>query len=525
MIPAKLLRSTAVIAQLLIHLLFTSPSGTHADNSCGDIADRITHGGIVWNENAIFVQGTAAPNLSDPHKPVSAVKQETQRAATLDAYRKAAEILAGVNITGDRMASDNPQVTTRIQAYIRQPQICRAKYYADGGVDMVVKVPLSGELAQALLPEAGTSVAAASSNFSGLIIDASDLPFSPALCPRLLAPDGRILFGQENVSAEVIRLGSVVRYVNYEKQITSEMVGARPLKTSAVTLGPQSPSDLILDERAAKTLKNLPVFIGKGKIAIITSIPQPFSCRDLFAEVNDQRIDWERKMVLARGFGRMTFSGKEDQAVRIRMMERAAEVDAQRRLLELLLDVQVDSGSRLKDTPSKSKVLQGIVRNAIRCGAQYFRDGSAEVVLAAPIDGIVVEGTKQAGEPQVLGPTVSGKAATGLIIDTSGTRYYPSLAPELAAPGGSVVYGRKTAARGWVYLHGFVGFQRTMDAARSDPRIGPRPVIVRADPDSQMPQRLVLSTTDADKLDLIRQMLVPLGQGRVIIVTEHTTAQ
>ena len=64
---------------------------------------------------------------------------------------------------------------------------------------MVVKVPLSGELAQALLPEAGANVAVADSKFSGLVVDAASLPFSPALAPRLLAPDNRVLFSHENV--------------------------------------------------------------------------------------------------------------------------------------------------------------------------------------------------------------------------------------------------------------------------------------------------------------------------------------
>ncbi len=525
MTPAKSLRSAAAILQLLLYPFFILSFDARAENRCGEIADRISHGDIVWTENAIFVQGTAAPNLSDSYKPVSAIKRETQRAATLDAYRKAAEVLAGVNITGDRMASDDPRVTTRIQAFVRQPQICKAKYYADGGVDMVVKVPLSGELAQALLPEAGTRLAATKSDMSGLVVDAARLPFSPALSPRLLAPDGRVLFSQEHVSVEVIRSGSAVRYVTSEKQITREMVGPRPMKTSAVALGPQSPSDLILDQVAADALRDSPAFLGKGKVAIITAAPQPFRCNDLFAEVQDQHIDWERKMLLARGFGRMTFTGREDEAVRIRMMERAAEVDAQRRLLELLLEVRVDSGSRMKDIAGKSKRLQGVVRNAVRCGARYYRDGSAEVVLAAPIDGIVTVGVTLVEAQQVPVQIPAGKAATGLIIDTSSTRYSPALAPELVAPDGSSIYDRQTAARGWVHKHGFAGFQRTMAAARTDPRIGPRPVIVRAGPDSRMPQRLVLSITDANKLDLIRQMPVPLRQGRVIIVTEQTTAR
>ena len=104
MTPAKSLRSAAAILQLLLFPFFILPFDARAETRCGEIADRISHVDIVWTENAIFVQGTAAPNLSDSYKPVSTIKRETQRAATLEAYRKAAEVLAGVNITGARPA-------------------------------------------------------------------------------------------------------------------------------------------------------------------------------------------------------------------------------------------------------------------------------------------------------------------------------------------------------------------------------------------------------------------------------------
>ena len=44
----------------------------------------------------------AATILTDPYKPAAIIEQQIRRAAKLDAYRKAAEALAGVNITGDR---------------------------------------------------------------------------------------------------------------------------------------------------------------------------------------------------------------------------------------------------------------------------------------------------------------------------------------------------------------------------------------------------------------------------------------
>ena len=61
----RALRTVVFLAVLACCRLFIAPSGSFAESNCGEIADRITHGAIVWTENAMFVQGTAAPNLSE----------------------------------------------------------------------------------------------------------------------------------------------------------------------------------------------------------------------------------------------------------------------------------------------------------------------------------------------------------------------------------------------------------------------------------------------------------------------------
>lgn len=513
----------AIIGLFLITL--SASAATAAEDRCGGIADNIAHGGILWAENAIVVQGTAAPNLSDPHKPVSAIKRDAQRAATLDAYRKIAEVLAGVSITSDSLAADNLQVVTRIQAYVPQPQICKAKYYADGGVDIVVMAPLEGKLARALLPDAGTNVAAATSKFTGLIVDATDLPFTPALSPRLLTPDGLVLFSQENLKIEVVQKGQAVKYVHSAAAITQQMVGHSPLRVKAVALGTLAPSDLILESNAAAELKNLPAYLGDGKIVIITPALKRIECADQYAEINDRLIDWEKKIALAKGFGRVDFSGKQDDAVRLRMMERAAEVDAQRKLLETLLEVKIDGKKQLKNTAGASHHVQGVVRNAVRCGAKYFRDGTAEIVLAAPIHGMATKGANLGhSDPRRL-VTDEDTEATGLIINAVGLKFEPVLSPELLTPDGQLIYSQADASRGWVQKYGAAGYHRSVAAATSDPRVGDKPVIVNADRIHDSPNRLVMATEDRNKINQLKTMAGPFRQGRVVIVTEYTAVR
>ncbi|MBW2340256.1 MAG: hypothetical protein JRF50_07910 [Deltaproteobacteria bacterium] len=510
----------AVLILAIMWLLSIAPLKAEAEDDCGSIADKISHGEILWTENAIIVQGTAAPNLSDPDKPVSAIKREAQRAATLDAYTKVAGILAGISVTSDTLAADSPEVISRIEAYVQHSKICKAKYYADGGVDIVVKVPLTGELAKALLPLAGSNVATSKSEFTGLVVDASDLPFAPALAPRLLDPSGSVLFSQGSVRVEVIEKQGAVKYVQSPRAVNKDFVGTKPLKIKAVGLGSLSPTDLVVDQKAASVLSRSPAFLGDGKVIIIIPLIQRLKCKDLAAKAKDRLVDWERRIVLVRGTGKVNFTNKWDNAVRLRMMERAAEVDAQRGLLETLLQIRVDGSKALKDEPRAPQYIKGVVRNSVRCSAKYFRDGTAEVVLAAPIDSMATE-VANLGKQRGPTLTVSKIDATGLIIDASGLKFKPILAPKLLGPDGTEIYGPDIVAKAYVHQYGVAGYSSSVDEAMSDKRTGQRPIIVDAEKVADDPSHLVLAAKDMNKLGQLKDIVGLLSQGRVIIVTEH----
>ncbi|MCK5566112.1 MAG: hypothetical protein KAJ07_12790, partial [Planctomycetes bacterium] len=162
-----------------------------------------------------------------------------------------------------------------------------------------------------------------------------------------------------------------------------------------------------------------------------------------------------------------------------------------------------------------------VVRNFVRCGAKYFRDGTAEVVLAAPIDGMA---SKAADLGKQGGPTltVSKIDATGLIIDASGLKFKPILAPKLLAPDGTEIYGPDIVAKAYVHQYGVAGYRSSIDEAKSDKRIGQRPIIVDAGKVADDPSQLVLAAKDVNKLGQLKDMAGPLSQGRVIIVTENT---
>jgi hypothetical protein len=503
---------------LLLFQIFTIQVAAQ-EKDCGQIAENIGHGGIVWTENAIVVQGTAAPDLSDPSLSISTIKRRAKAAAKLDAYRKAAGVLTGVKITSVEKAAHKHRVETKINAFVRQARICKTKFFADGGVDIVVVLPISGAIAMGLLDDAGSNVAKAPSDYSAVVIDARELAFEPAVVPRLLAPGGSLLFDQKNIKREIILSRGAVTYVATPEAVTLDLAGNHPLMASGVGLGSNSPSDLVVDAEAARILEGSPDFIGNGKIVIITSGGKKIACQNSGHSVENQRIDWGNRIVLARGFGKVDFTRELDNSVRMRMMERAAEVDAHRRLLEACLKIKVDHRRSLRDIPGSIQNITGTIMNAVRCHAKYFKDGTAEVVLAAPIDSMVAKSIEM-GTLNKIATDVKISDITGIIIDATGLGFEPSLMPRILNRNGSEIYGSGSIAKAYARQYGIAGYSRTMAAAGADKRSGKSPIMVKAvGLGIQNSTALVISSQDSKKFQQLNGIL---SRGRVVIVTEDS---
>jgi len=486
-------RKIAVFLSLLMAWgILVRPHRVMSSDPCGEFVNQIGHGGILWTEKAIIVQGTAAPDVSDPNQSLHIIKEKAKRAATIDAYRKAAGILAGIRLTSDSLADDNPRVISKINAFIRKAIICKSKFYADGGVDVVVKLPITGAFAMDQFRNAGTDPAIGTSMFTGLVVDASHLVFAPALVPRFLRTDGAVVFSAAKVRREVVLQGTAVHYVENSAAIDNDIVGVNPLKTKAIGMGVISPSDLIIDDKAASILDGSPEFMSSGRIVIIIGERRKIVCKDIAGTVQDTRIDWKNRIILARGNGRANFKRELDNSVRMRMMERAAEVDAQRKLLKTALQIKIDGKTTVGDSQ-----------------------------LAAPIDGLAVcgKGIGKTGPVRIDNQT--DIKVTGLIIDATGHKTFaPVLEPMLVGTDGSMLYGANVITRSWAIQYGVAGYRSSLSEAKTDQRVGVNPFIITpVQVDENDPARLMVGPADAAFLMDLNATSDLLSQGRIVIVT------
>ena len=212
---------------------------------------------------------------------------------------------------------------------------------------------------------------------------------------------------------------------------------------------------------------------------------------------------------------------------------RIAKQDALRQLIEIVNGVNVTSETTVSgsmfDDVIKTQV-QGAIRGARRVGEpKYLSDTSVEItyeVKMADISRVLLPMAEKAPtlkfEDVTVGNTVSESSAssesaseptkksggvTGIIIDGSGLGLRPAMAPRILNQSGSVVYGPGQYSRDYAASNGVVGYSKSLDKAKEDPRVQGNPLVIRASSTSGASAAdMVVSNADAGKL-LVQMVL------------------
>ena len=185
---------------------------------------------------------------------------------------------------------------------------------------------------------------------------------------------------------------------------------------------------------------------------------------------------------------------------------RIAKQDALRQLIEIVNGVNVTSETTVSgamfDDVIKTQV-QGAIRGARRVGdPKYLSDTSVEVtyeVKMADISRVLLPMAEKAptlkfedvtvgaaatpgasvdqGSSADSGPTSGG--VTGIIIDGKGLGLRPAMSPRIMNQSGSVVYGPGQYSRDYAASNGVVGYAKSLEQAKADPRVQGNPLVIR----------------------------------------------
>lgn len=220
-----------------------------------------------------------------------------ERAATVLAYRQLAEILEGVAVVGDTLVRDAELqydvVRTAVAGFVKGAQIVYKEWNPQQEVALVfVKVGISGPKGFASLmyekilgepkikkeviepqPQFKPKPVTVEEKYDGLIIDATEVNFRPALINRIFTSKGELLYDPSKISQKVLVEQGCGEYTNSIEKAKAalEKRGVKnPLVVKAS--GTVSPSDVqVSDEDAVKiySANQKANFFASAKVAFV----------------------------------------------------------------------------------------------------------------------------------------------------------------------------------------------------------------------------------------------------------------
>ncbi|MGB9823155.1 hypothetical protein [Thermodesulfovibrio sp.] len=240
----------------------------------------------------------AAEGLPSPTAKTPAQRRLTaERAATTLAYRQLAEIIEGVAVVGDTMVKDAELqydvVRTAVTGFVKGAQIVHKEWDPQQEVAFViVKVGMTGPKSFGSLmyekilgdpkikkeiiepqPQFKPKPVKLEERYDGLIIDAREVNFRPALINRIFTQKGDLLYDPSKISQKVLVEQGCGEYTNsIEKAMAAlEKRGVKnPLIVKAS--GTVTPSDVqVSDEDAVKiySANQKANFFASAKVAFV----------------------------------------------------------------------------------------------------------------------------------------------------------------------------------------------------------------------------------------------------------------
>ncbi|MBR1806885.1 MAG: LPP20 family lipoprotein [Selenomonadaceae bacterium] len=231
-------------------------------------------------------------------------------------------------------------------------------------------------------------------------------------------------------------------------------------------------------------------------------------------------VDWERGVVRATGVGAGKSKDRSKIAIYRAQSKRAATMDAQRNLAEIVQGVQVTSESSIKDLELQYDNVRTrvdtIIRGMSEVDVQYFDDGTCQVVLEMPLFGssdslsdaafLPFKDEPKTDFPQPVNvsvvnePTVISQNFTGLVIDCRGMNINCVMSPVVKNADGTKIYGHQNLDYDKIIVNGMAAYASDAYDQTAKQRAGSNPIVVKAVRLDDMNANPVISVADADKI-------------------------
>jgi hypothetical protein len=255
---------------------------------------------------------------------------------------------------------------------------------------------------------------------------------------------------------------------------------------------------------------------------------QNWACAGTYIQLFEHgRVDWTNGVVEVWATGSPpadALSGAQSRA----LAETEAETAARNGLIGLLQSIRVDSKSTVKEALEHQSARDQLVATVLRVAhvveKSVSNSGTVRLTVAIRLNGSFGDLVL----PKTIVPIKRVEQSpkkeedfTGLIIDCRGIPLSPAMVPMIIGEDGQVVYGTAYVSRDQVLEEGVAAYARGLAKARDNPRVGPKPLIVRGlRAVKGRSCDVVISNADAGKIKGAGSNISFLHRGRVLFVME-----
>ncbi|MFA6033329.1 MAG: hypothetical protein WC889_10555 [Myxococcota bacterium] len=240
-------------------------------------------------------------------------------------------------------------------------------------------------------------------------------------------------------------------------------------------------------------------------------------------KVGHGEVNWTGKVITVTGSAAPNLKGGAVPAQIRLQTERAAELDAYRKVLEIVKGVNIDSkqtiGAQMQSSPEVKAKVEGVIKNMKRIDTKYYSDGGVDVVVQVALDGALTESVVKS-EPKKTETAAKDAAPsgfTGLVVDARGLKLVPALSPKIVDETGKPLYEAGTVEPEIMKASGAIAYFLSVDSAKKNAKVTDNPLIVKAIKVSDNGKSdLVVAKDDAAKLDGKDF----LKKGRVVVVVD-----
>ncbi|OQX95600.1 hypothetical protein B6I21_04605 [candidate division KSB1 bacterium 4572_119] len=269
---------------------------------------------VNWTTQTVQATGIGASN---PNLPAAAARASAIRAAKLDALRNMLETIKGMYLNSETTVRnamvESDVIRTQVEGIAQGFRITDGpRYLSDGSVEVVVEMPITGQLADAVLPgqfgggqlqpggqmlcptcgqpwpagkpvppgmnlqqTGGTMPANANAVFTGLIVDCKGLGIRPAMAPKIVDENGNEVYGSKYVSRQwAVEIGMVGYDKDLNRARRNDRVTANPLVIKGLRASGQNKTDVVISAADAAQLHQAAAnqnFLDKCKVMFIVN--------------------------------------------------------------------------------------------------------------------------------------------------------------------------------------------------------------------------------------------------------------